>query len=253
VNGVLRIARNAGGARADDQVMLATASSSHRRRYRSDSVAPMAVAPEREGALVAALQRGDEAAFLELVDRHHALMVRVAQGYVRSRAVAEEVAQEAWLGVLHGILRFESRSTLKTWIFRIVVNRAKTRAERERRTVPFSALEGGDDESAVSPSRFLDAAHPRWPGHWAQAPQRWDELPEECLLSRETLALARSTIDALPLRQREVILLRDVDGWSPEEVCDALELSEGNQRVLLHRARTRVRAALEEHLAEESP
>jgi RNA polymerase sigma-70 factor (ECF subfamily) len=230
--------------------MIVTASSSRRAPQRSASVGPMVEAPERERALVAALKRGDEAAFLELVDRHHALMVRVAQGYVRSRAVAEEVAQEAWLGVLHGIGRFEERSTLKTWIFRIVVNRAKTRAERERRTVPFSALEGDDDESAVDPSRFLDAHHPRWPGHWAQPPRRWDELPEECLLSRETLSLAREAIDELPVRQREVILLRDVDGWSPEEVCDALGLSEGNQRVLLHRARSRVRAALERHLDE---
>jgi RNA polymerase sigma-70 factor, ECF subfamily len=233
--------------------MSATASRARRAPNRSDSVASMVVAPDRERALVVALKRGDEAAFLELVDRHHALMVRVAQGYVRSRAVAEEVAQEAWLGVLHGISGFESRSTLKTWIFRIVVNRAKTRAERERRTVPFSAFEGPEDESAVEPSRFLDAHHPRWPGHWAQSPQRWDELPEDCLLSRETLALAREAIDELPARQREVILLRDVDGWSPEEVCEALGLSEGNQRVLLHRARSRVRAALEEHLGEASP
>jgi RNA polymerase sigma-70 factor, ECF subfamily len=232
--------------------MPATASGSH--GARSDSVGAMAVGTDREQALVVALRRGDEGAFLELVDRHHALMVRVAQGYVRSRAVAEEVAQEAWLGVLHGISRFESRSTLKTWIFRIVVNRAKTRAERERRTVPFSALAGDeDDEPAVDPARFLDAAHPRWPGHWAQAPQRWDELPEDRLLSRETLALARHAIDELPVRQREVILLRDVDGWSPEEVCDALGLSEGNQRVLLHRARSRVRTALEAHLGEEAP
>jgi RNA polymerase sigma-70 factor (ECF subfamily) len=233
--------------------MSATASRARRAPNRSDSVASMVVAPDRERALVVALKRGDEAAFLELVDRHHALMVRVAQGYVRSRAVAEEVAQEAWLGVLHGISNFESRSTLKTWIFRIVVNRAKTRAERERRTVPFSAFEGPEDESAVEPSRFLDAHHPRWAGHWAQSPQRWDELPEDCLLSRETLALAREAIDELPARQREIILLRDVDGWSPDEVCDALGLSEGNQRVLLHRARSRVRAALEEHLGEASP
>jgi RNA polymerase sigma-70 factor, ECF subfamily len=213
------------------------------------------VTPGTEQALVAALQRGDEAAFMELVRRHHALMVRVAQGYVRSRAVAEEVAQETWLGVLNGIGTFESRATLKTWIFRILVNRAKTRAEREGRTVPFSAFARDDEagEPAVDPSRFLDASHPRWPGHWAAPPQRWDELPEECLLGRETLALAREAIDALPARQREVILLRDVDGWSPEEVCDALGVSDGNQRVLLHRARSQVRAALEEHLSAEGP
>lgn len=212
------------------------------------------VTPGTEQALVAALQRGDEAAFMELVRRHHALMVRVARGYVRSQAVAEEVAQEAWLGVLNGIGTFESRATLKTWILRILVNRAKTRAEREGRTVPFSALDraGEEDQPAVDPSRFLDASHPRWPGHWAAPPQRWDELPEECLLGRETLALAREAIDALPARQREVILLRDVSGWSPEDVCDLLEISDGNQRILLHRARSRVRAALEAHLAAEA-
>jgi RNA polymerase sigma-70 factor (ECF subfamily) len=211
------------------------------------------VTPGTEQALVAALQRGDEAAFMELVRRHHALMVRVARGYVRSQAVAEEVAQETWLGVLNGIGTFESRATLKTWIFRILVNRAKTRAEREGRTVPFSALDraGEEDQPAVDPSRFLDASHPRWPGHWASPPQRWDELPEECLLGRETLALAREAIDALPARQREVILLRDVNGWSPEDVCDALDISDGNQRILLHRARSRVRTALEAHLAVE--
>jgi RNA polymerase sigma-70 factor, ECF subfamily len=212
------------------------------------------VTPGTEQALVAALQRGDEGAFMELVKRHHALMVRVARGYVRSQAVAEEVAQETWLGVLNGIGTFESRATVKTWIFRILVNRAKTRAQRESRTVPFSALDraGEEDQPAVDPSRFLDASHPRWPGHWAAPPRRWDELPEECLLGRETLALAREAIDALPARQREVILLRDVSGWSPEDVCELLEISDGNQRILLHRARSRVRAALEAHLAAEA-
>jgi RNA polymerase sigma-70 factor (ECF subfamily) len=210
---------------------------------------PTAIAPD-ERALVEALRRGDERAFLELVERHHALMVRVARGYVRSDAVAEEVAQDAWVGFLSGIERFEARSSLKTWLFRILVNRALTRARREARTVPFSSLapELGEDEPAVDPDRFLDASHPRWPGHWAAAPQRWDELPEECLLGRETLEEAREAIDALPPRQRQVILLRDVDGWSPEEVCEALDISDGNQRILLHRARSKVRAALERHL-----
>jgi RNA polymerase sigma-70 factor (ECF subfamily) len=172
-------------------------------------------------------------------------MVHLAQGYVRSRAVAEEVAQEAWLGVLTGIGTFEGRSTLKTWILRILVNRAKTRAVREGRTIPFSALEG--DEAAVEPSRFHPASD-RAAGEWASPPRRWDELPEERLLARETLEHARRAIEALPPRQREVIILRDVEGWSSGEVCDALELSEGNQRVLLHRARARVRAELERHL-----
>jgi RNA polymerase sigma-70 factor, ECF subfamily len=209
---------------------------------------PTAIAPD-ERALIEALRRGDERAFMGLVDRHHALMIRVARGYVRSDAVAEEVAQDAWVGFLSGIERFEARSSLKTFLFRILVNRALTRATREARTVPFSAL-GGDneDEPAVDADRFLDASHPRWPGHWAAAPQRWDELPEECLLGRETLQEAREAIDALPARQRQVILLRDVDGWGPDEVCDALGISDGNQRILLHRARSKVRAAVEEYL-----
>jgi RNA polymerase sigma-70 factor (ECF subfamily) len=172
-------------------------------------------------------------------------MVNVAQGYVRSRAVAEEVAQEAWLGVLNGIGAFEGRSTLKTWILRILVNQAKTRAGREGRSIPFSALEG--EEPAVEPSRFY-AASDRSAGQWAAPPQRWDELPEGRLLARETLEHARRAIEELPPRQREVIILRDVEGWSSGEVCDALELSEGNQRVLLHRARARVRAELERYL-----
>jgi RNA polymerase sigma-70 factor (ECF subfamily) len=213
---------------------------------------PDGAIPAAERRLVSALRRGDEAAFLELVRRHHAVMVRVAQGYVRSAAVAEEVAQETWLGVLKGLDAFEGRSTLKTWIFRILVNRAKTRGAREARTVPFSALEFGDDEGpAVDPARFLPSSD-RSAGHWAEPPKRWDELPEERLLSRETLALARATMDGLPHRQREVVLLRDVEGWTAEEVCDALGLSQGNQRVLLHRARSHVRAALERHLAPET-
>jgi RNA polymerase sigma-70 factor (ECF subfamily) len=207
-----------------------------------------ALPPTSEDALLDALREGDERAFLELVARHHALMVRVAQGYVRSRAVAEEVAQETWLGVLNGIEAFEGRSSLKTWIFRILVNRAKTRAEREGRTVPFSALESTEDaEPAVEPSRFRPPSD-RHAGQWAAPPTRWDELPEERLLGRETLEHARVAIEALPPRQREVIVLRDVEGWSSGEVCEALELSEGNQRVLLHRARAKVRAELERYL-----
>jgi RNA polymerase sigma-70 factor (ECF subfamily) len=205
--------------------------------------------------LLDALRRGDEAAFLEVVERHHAVMVRVARGYVRSAAVAEEVAQEAWLGVLRGLGAFEGRSSLKTWIFRILVNRAKTRGEREARSVPFSALEPGDGEEdgpAVDPARFVPAFDPRRAGHWAFPPQRWDELPEERLLARETLARAREAMDELPRRQRDVVLLRDVEGWTAEEVCDGLGLSPGNQRVLLHRARAHVRAALERHLGDVS-
>jgi RNA polymerase sigma-70 factor, ECF subfamily len=194
-----------------------------------------------------ALLAGDEAAFMALVRRHHAAMVGVAQIYVGNRSIAEEVAQEAWLGALNGLDRFEGRSSLKTWLFRIVTNLAKTRAVREGRTIPFSALQTPENvpEPAVDAARFRSPDDPRWPGHWASKPQEW---PEERLLADETLRIVEAAIDALPPSQRAVISLRDVEGWSAEEVCNALELSETNQRVLLHRARSRVRKALEGHL-----
>ncbi len=201
--------------------------------------------------LCAALRRGDEAAFAQLVSRYHAPLRRLALTYVRSAAVAEEVVQETWLGVIRGIGSFEERASLKTWIFRILANTAKTRAQREARTVPLSALAPlSDDEDgpAVDPDRFLDQQHERWPGHWASPPSRWDELPEEHLVGRETLDTLRRAIDALPPAQRQVIVLRDVEGWEAEEVCTLLGLSEGNQWVLLHRARSKVRQALEDRL-----
>ena len=196
---------------------------------------------------LAALRAGDEAAFLALVRRHHTAMVRVAQIYVGSRAMAEDVAQEAWVGVLNGLDRFEGRSSLKTWVFRILTNLAKTRAAREGRTIPFSSLRTPENvpEPAVEGARFRPHDDPRWPGHWASKPTEW---PEERLLAAETIAVADAAIDALPPSQRAVITLRDVEGWSSDEVCNALELTETNQRVLLHRARSKVRTALEEHL-----
>ena len=198
-----------------------------------------------------ALAAGDERAFAALVDRYGSALLRFALVYVRDRAVAEEIVQETWLGVLQGIERFEGRSSLKTWIFRILANRAKTRAEREARTIPFSALtehgeEGG--ELSVEPERFLAATHRRWPGHWASPPTSWSEIPEDRLLAGETLDCIRTAIEALPATQRQVIVLRDVEGWPADEVCEILGLSEGNQRVLLHRARSKVRARLETYL-----
>jgi RNA polymerase sigma-70 factor (ECF subfamily) len=206
---------------------------------------------EDERALVAALRRGEEAAFVELVDRHGAALVRLARTFVRDRAVAEEVVQETWLAVLNGIDRFECRSSLKTWIFQILSNRAKTRAVRERRSAPFSALapDDGDDEASVDADRFRGEGH-RWVGHWAAAPSDWSHLPEERLLGQETLALVHEAIKLLPPRQADVIVLRDVEGWPPEEVCAALGITDGNQRILLHRARSKVRAALERYFAE---
>lgn len=197
-----------------------------------------------EQRLVEALRNGDEAAFEWLLDRYSASMTRIARLYVRSPAVADEVVQDAWLGVLEGVHRFEGRSSLKTWIFRILTNIAKTRGEREGRTLPFSALGDDEVEPSVDAERFLDASHPRWSNHWASLPERF---PEERLLARETLAVVEQAIEALPPSQLAVISLRDVEGWSSDEVRNALELSETNQRVLLHRARSKVRRALEDY------
>lgn len=207
--------------------------------------------PLEEERLVRFLRDGDEAAFALLVERYHSSLTRLALAYVRDRAVAEEVVQETWLGVIRGIDRFEGRSSLKTWIFRILANTAKTRGERERRTIPFSALDGkGRGEPAVEPERFLDPDHPRWAGHWATPPASWGRIPEDRLVARETLACIEEAIELLPTVQAQVVTLRDVEGWSSEEVCALLGISEGNQRVLLHRARSKVRAALERYFDE---
>jgi RNA polymerase sigma-70 factor, ECF subfamily len=200
-----------------------------------------ALQQQEELQLVEALRAGDERVFEQLVRMYQGTLLRVAQMYVSSRAVAEEVVQETWLAVLNGIDRFEGRSSLKTWIFRILANRAKTRGERESRTIPFSALGDGDSEPAVEPDRFDR-------GQWADSPADW---PEARLLGDETLHVIGGAIESLPATQRAVITLRDVQGWSAEEVRNALELSETNQRVLLHRARSKVRGALEEYLAED--
>jgi RNA polymerase sigma-70 factor (ECF subfamily) len=196
--------------------------------------------------LVQRLRDRDESAFVELIDRYGATMLRVAQMYVRDRATAEEVVQETWLAVLNGIDRFEERSSLKTWLFRILTNRAKTRGQRDGRMVPFSALAGASDEPdpSVDPDRFFGPDSPH-PGAWAAPPVAW---PQEKLLESETLGVIEMAIDELPEAQRDVILLRDVDGWTPMEVSDALGITDGNQRVLLHRARSRVRTALERYL-----
>jgi RNA polymerase sigma-70 factor (ECF subfamily) len=221
----------------------------------SETATPQLVTPlqgTEDAELVAALRRRDEAAFVALVDRYGAMMQRVAQNYVRTPSVAEEVVQETWCAVLTGIDRFEGRSRFKTWLFRILVNRAMRRGQREARVVPFSSLAREDDgEPAVSADRFLPADHAQWPDHWAVPPQDWRVIPEECLLGKETLRRVRDAISVLPERQRDVIVLRDVEGWEPAEVCDALGLSEGNQRVLLHRARSKVREALERYFEPE--
>jgi RNA polymerase sigma-70 factor (ECF subfamily) len=193
--------------------------------------------------VIAALLAGDERTFRELVDRYDGALLRLAMTYVRPRSAAEEVVQETWLGVLRGLPAFEGRSSLRTWIFRILVNQARTRGVRERRSVPFSSL-GGDADAAVDPDRFLPD------GRWAAPPRPWGDGPAEALLSAETREQVLRAIDELTPSQREVITLRDVEGWSASEVREALGLSEANERVLLHRARSKVRARLEHYFAE---
>jgi RNA polymerase sigma-70 factor (ECF subfamily) len=201
-----------------------------------------------EMRLVEGLRAGDEAAFVELMRRYGASMLRIAQMYVRSRAVAEEVVQEAWLAVFKGIDRFEGRSSLKTWLFRILTNTAKTRAIREGRSIPFSALAGDEEDGpSVDPERFM-GPNERFPSHWSAPPSSWGE-PEERLGTAETLDVIRAAIDELPPTQALVITMRDIEGLSSEEVCNALDITETNQRVLLHRARSKVRRALEEYLS----
>jgi RNA polymerase sigma-70 factor, ECF subfamily len=188
-----------------------------------------------------ALRAGDEQAFATFVGDLSPGMLRMARQYVRTDGAAEEVVQEAWLAVIRGLDGFEGRSTLSTWIFGIVINIARGRGVRDARSVPFASLRD-DDEPAIGPERFLPADHQRWPGHWAIAPAPW---PEHALETAEALVVIRETVAALPEAQGAVITLRDIVGCSAEETCNALGLSDTNQRVLLHRARTRVRAALE--------
>jgi RNA polymerase sigma-70 factor (ECF subfamily) len=195
------------------------------------------------------LREGDEEAFATLLRQHHAWLVRLAMSYVRERAIAEDVAQDTWLAVINGIDRFEGRSSLRTWITRILINQAKSRAVHERRTVPFPAGGSADDLGpTVDPERFADRGRASEIGHWICPPSSWEGVPEERLVSEETRKRIAGAIDALPPIQRRVIELRDVEGWLPHEVCALLHVSEGNQRVLLHRARAKVRAALVAYL-----
>jgi RNA polymerase sigma-70 factor (ECF subfamily) len=206
-----------------------------------------------DAQLVAALRRGDEAAFGDLVGRWGPALLRLARAHVPSHAVAEEVVQETWLAVLDGIDGFEERSSLRTWVVGILLNQARSHGRRERRSLPFAALrrraEEGGGGPAVDPDRFQDWRGSR-PGWWAEPPSRWDD-PEERLAAGEAREALVGAISSLPPRQRDALVMRDVLGFSAEEACAVLGASEGNQRVLLHRARARVRAALEAHLAGE--
>lgn len=204
-----------------------------------------------EMELIAGLRNGDELAFVALVEAYHAKMVRLAQTFVGSTMVAEEVAQEAWLGVLRGVQRFEGRSSVQTWIFTILTNCARTRAQREQRVMAFSDAftDDEDGEPVVDPNRFRQEG--RWRGHWRDGPSSWHAAPEDRILAQETLDLVRAAIEALPPHQRTVILLRDVDGVDATDVCNILQISESNQRVLLHRARAKVQNALALYLSED--
>ena len=200
-----------------------------------------------ESRLVQGLKAGDESVFAEIVDRFTPSMLRVARGYGLTVAAAEDAVQEAWLRVLRSLDRFEARSSFRTWLFVILGNCARRRAVTERRSVALQ-FDVGAPEPAVAESRFFPPDHPRWAGMWTTLVRSWDTIPEERLLAGETRERFLAAIEALPERYAVVFILRDVEGWPSEEVCTLLNLTPENQRVLLHRARARLRAALEEYL-----
>jgi RNA polymerase sigma-70 factor (ECF subfamily) len=204
-----------------------------------------------ETALIAALRARDEAAFAHLVDQHTPALLRVARGYVPSREIAEEVVQETWIALLKGIDNFEGRSSLRTWLFTVMINIAKTRGIRERRgdDAEIAAFTGG----TVDPARFRPAGE-RWAGHWksGEEPSPFPDTPEGSALGSELVDVARAELDKLPERQRQVVTLRDMLGFDSSEVCELLDISVVNQRVLLHRGRAAVRKALEDYLADRS-
>lgn len=209
-------------------------------------------ASDNDHSLVAALRDGDESTFEALVTQYNDSMLRIARMYVTDAVIAQEVIQETWVAVLHGLSRFEGRSSFKTWLFTILSNRAKTRAAREGRYLSLALDDEEDDEPSVAAHRFNPSSHPNWPHHWATGsePQSWDSLPEARLIAQETHHIILRAIKALPANQHAVIRLRDVEGLDSEEVCNILAISETNQRVLLHRARSRVRQALETYFTE---
>jgi RNA polymerase sigma-70 factor, ECF subfamily len=209
---------------------------------------------DADAELVAGLKRRDEMSFVTLLQRYQGQLLRVALIYCRTKDLADEVVQDTWLGVIQGIDRFEGRASFKTWLFQILVNRARTRAVKEGRTLSFSSLSSEMEataEPAVPADRFraLDDA---WPNNWAVPPHSWGESSDAILLRKETMDLVQRAIAELPPTQQQVITLRDIEGWMSQDVCNVLEISETNQRVLLHRARSRVRAALETHFEERS-
>jgi len=202
-----------------------------------------------EVALLARLRQGDEGAFDELVTRHHSALIRMAMGYVADREVAEEVVQDTWMAVIEGLDRFQGRSSLRTWIFGIMIHKAKDRGVREKRHTNFSSFESLDEESddMIDPSRFHQSGE--WAGHWAFPPQPWDDqTPEKLLASQQAVNAMNKAIEALPQTLKDVLILRDVEGVEAKEACDILKISETNLYVRLHRARERVRQAVETYL-----
>ncbi|MEO6468963.1 MAG: RNA polymerase sigma factor [Acidimicrobiia bacterium] len=203
--------------------------------------------PTSDDDLVARLRAGDEDAFRQLIDEVDAPLRRVARTYVSTDGAADEVVQDVWVGVLRGIDRFEQRSSLKTWIYRILLNIARTRGVRDRRSIPFASLGDAENEGPTfDPDRFQTASG-HDPGHWTQFPMRWHDHPEVRAVGHETIAVVRNALSTLPPAQQEVVRLRDIEGWTGAEVCNALGITETNQRVLLHRGRAKVRAALESY------
>jgi RNA polymerase sigma-70 factor (ECF subfamily) len=213
---------------------------------------PATLDSDRESELLAALRNGDESAFCALVEAHHAALVRLATQYVANASVAEEVAQEAWVALVQGLERFEGRSSLKTWLFRTLLNCARNRKRKEVRSVPFSAMFTSEEHEGptVDPSRFRPDGI--WAGHWAVIPRGFAQDGESQLLTGELRRRVQAAVDALPAAQREVLTLRDIDGFDSDEVCDVLGVSDVHQRVLLHRARAKVRAEIESYVERES-
>jgi RNA polymerase sigma-70 factor (ECF subfamily) len=202
-----------------------------------------------EQTLIERLKARDESAFVELIESYYGYLFPLADFYVSNKAVAEEVVQETWLAVLKGIDRFEGRSSFKTWISQIVMNQARTRGVREGRMVPFSEFADDDKpEPAIDPACF-QLQHEGCPGHWSVAPRPWNDDPESQLLSSESMTVLQNAVALLPDAQRLVLTMRDIQGDTPEEVCNVLSISETNQRVLLHRARSRVRGMVESHFS----
>jgi RNA polymerase sigma-70 factor (ECF subfamily) len=207
------------------------------------------IPPETERQLVDRLRRRDESAFAELMDLHSPWMLRAAALYVKNRATAEEVVQEAWLNVVRGIHDFEGRSTIRTWLYAIVSNAAKRRAVRESHWVPDPAISAGrgpDRGTDPTAAWFFDKEHGRWGGCWTSTVQPWGSIPDDSLEAAELRECIEDACRSLPDTQRTVFVLRDIQGWTGPEVCNALGLSDSNQRVLLHRARLSIRSALEQ-------